>query len=150
MSWYNWHIEEFGIDKGIYTYIYLYRERERERKRPTDNETVNLRWIALNFQSYWFWVKHIHQKTWYPETRRKRRDLCLWLFRQMPTWNASVRHLERSVPMLLSLSLCGLSMAGADVAGFMGDPDTELFVRWHQLGIWKLGTKMTWSPSCNG
>lgn len=61
----------------------------------------------------------------------------------MPTWNASARHLERSVPMLLSLSLCGLSMAGADVAGFMGDPDSELFVRWHQLGIWKLGTKMT-------
>ncbi|CAE7531474.1 unnamed protein product, partial [Symbiodinium necroappetens] len=25
---------------------------------------------------------------------------------------------------------------GADVAGFMGDPDPELFVRWHQLGIW--------------
>lgn len=47
------------------------------------------------------------------------------------------RHLERSVPMLLSLSLCGLSLAGADVAGFMGDPDVELFVRWHQLGIWR-------------
>lgn len=49
----------------------------------------------------------------------------------------AARHLERSVPMLLSLSLCGLSLAGADVAGFMGDPDVELFVRWHQLGIWR-------------
>lgn len=54
----------------------------------------------------------------------------------------AARHLERSVPMLLSLSLCGLSLAGADVAGFMGDPDLELFVRWHQLGIWPPG--ITW------
>eukprot|EP00435_Cladocopium_sp_Y103_P036935 s2240_g9.t1 len=55
-----------------------------------------------------------------------------WTGDNMANW----RHLERSVPMLLSLSLCGLSLAGADVAGFMGDPDLELFVRWHQLGIW--------------
>lgn len=55
-----------------------------------------------------------------------------WTGDNMANW----RHLERSVPMLLSLSLCGLSLAGADVAGFMGDPDQELFVRWHQLGIW--------------
>lgn len=55
-----------------------------------------------------------------------------WTGDNMANW----RRLERSVPMLLSLSLCGLSLAGADVAGFMGDPDLELFVRWHQLGIW--------------
>ncbi|CAJ1394490.1 unnamed protein product [Effrenium voratum] len=55
-----------------------------------------------------------------------------WTGDNMANW----RHLERSVAMLLSLALCGMSLAGADVAGFMGDPDVELFVRWHQLGIW--------------
>ena len=58
-----------------------------------------------------------------------------WTGDNMANW----KHLERSVPMLLSLALCGLSLAGADVAGFMGDPDVELFVRWHQLGIWSPG-----------
>eukprot|EP00439_Symbiodinium_sp_Y106_P044205 s2580_g5.t1 len=60
--------------------------------------------------------------------------------RHGPAWTgdnmANWKHLERSVPMLLSLALCGYSLVGADVAGFMGDPDPELFVRWHQLGVW--------------
>ncbi len=43
-------------------------------------------------------------------------------------------HLAHSVPMLLSLALCGLSFVGADVPGFFGNPDPETFVRWHQLG----------------
>jgi len=50
----------------------------------------------------------------------------------MARWN----HLERSVPMLVSLSLCGISFAGADVPGFFYDPEPELYRRWHQLGIW--------------
>jgi len=45
-------------------------------------------------------------------------------------------HLSASVPMLLSLSLCGMSFAGADVPGFFRDPTPEIFSRWHQLGIW--------------
>ncbi|CAE8653435.1 unnamed protein product [Polarella glacialis] len=55
-----------------------------------------------------------------------------WTGDNMAEWT----HLERSVPMLVSLALCGMSLVGADVAGFMGDPDPELFLRWHQLGIW--------------
>merc|ERR1739848_702421 len=34
------------------------------------------------------------------------------------------------------MALCGISFAGADVPGFFGDPDRDLYVRWHQLGIW--------------
>merc|ERR1712032_1710154 len=45
-------------------------------------------------------------------------------------------HLSRSVPMLVSLALGGISFAGADVPGFFYDPEPELFRRWHQLGIW--------------
>lgn len=55
-----------------------------------------------------------------------------WTGDNMGTWD----HMERSVPMLLSLALCGLSFAGADVGGFFGNPDPELLVRWHQLGAW--------------
>jgi len=60
--------------------------------------------------------------------------------RHGPVWTgdnmAQWEHLARSVPMLLSLSLCGLSFSGADVGGFMGDPPLDLLLRWHQLGIW--------------
>jgi len=45
-------------------------------------------------------------------------------------------HLARSVPMLVSLALCGISFAGADVPGFFYNPELELFRRWHQLGVW--------------
>merc|ERR1719362_1587897 len=56
----------------------------------------------------------------------------VWTGDNMARWD----HLARSVPMLLTLSLCGLSFSGADVGGFMGDPEPELLARWHQLGIW--------------
>jgi len=56
----------------------------------------------------------------------------MWTGDNMAKWS----HLERSVPMLLSLALCGMSFAGADVPGFFRDPEPELFRRWHQLGIW--------------
>jgi len=57
---------------------------------------------------------------------------AMWTGDNMARWN----HLERSVPMLLSLGLCGMSFSGADVPGFFYDPEPELFNRWHQLGIW--------------
>lgn len=41
-------------------------------------------------------------------------------------------HLALSVPMLLALQVCGVTMSGADVGGFFGDPDGELAVRWYQ------------------
>jgi len=56
----------------------------------------------------------------------------VWTGDNMVSWD----HMARSVPMLVSLALCGYSLVGADVPGFMGDPDVTLFLRWHQLGIW--------------
>ncbi|XP_075905651.1 neutral alpha-glucosidase C isoform X2 [Nelusetta ayraudi] len=45
---------------------------------------------------------------------------------------ASWEHLKITIPMLLSLSLAGISFCGADVGGFLEDPGAELLVRWHQ------------------
>jgi len=60
------------------------------------------------------------------------RNGAVWTGDNMARWG----HLARSVPMLVSLCLCGISFAGADVPGFFFDPEPELFRRWHQLGIW--------------
>ncbi|XP_034531614.1 neutral alpha-glucosidase C isoform X1 [Notolabrus celidotus] len=45
---------------------------------------------------------------------------------------ASWEYLKISIPMLLSLSVAGLPFCGADVGGFVQDPDPELLVRWYQ------------------
>lgn len=57
---------------------------------------------------------------------------AIWTGDNMAKWE----HLAISVPMLVSLCLCGASFVGADVPGFFLDPEPELFRRWHQLGIW--------------
>ncbi|KAH7566935.1 hypothetical protein ACOSP7_023641 [Xanthoceras sorbifolium] len=44
--------------------------------------------------------------------------------------------LRVSVPMILTLGLTGISFSGADIGGFFGNPDTELLVRWYQLGAY--------------
>jgi hypothetical protein len=36
--------------------------------------------------------------------------------------------------MILSLSIGGITFGGADVGGFFKDPDTELLVRWYEVG----------------
>jgi len=54
----------------------------------------------------------------------------IWTGDTLSSWE----HLRISVPMLLSMSLCGLSFVGSDVGGFVGDPEPELMVRWYQLG----------------
>ena len=46
-------------------------------------------------------------------------------------------HLEVAAPMLLSLNSAALSFVGADVGGFFGDPDAELFTRWMQAGAYQ-------------
>ena len=43
-------------------------------------------------------------------------------------------HLRVSVPMVLTLGLTWLPFSGADIGGFFGNPDSELLVRWYQLG----------------
>uniref|UniRef100_A0A665WHS9 Glucosidase, alpha; neutral C n=1 Tax=Echeneis naucrates TaxID=173247 RepID=A0A665WHS9_ECHNA len=45
---------------------------------------------------------------------------------------ASWEYLKISIPMLLSLSVAGVAFCGADVGGFIQDPDPELLVRWYQ------------------
>jgi len=46
-------------------------------------------------------------------------------------------HLEASIPMCLSLSIAGMSFCGADIGGFFGNPDGELFVRWYQAAAFQ-------------
>ncbi|XP_005211697.1 neutral alpha-glucosidase C isoform X4 [Bos taurus] len=46
-------------------------------------------------------------------------------------------HLKISIPMLLTLSVTGISFCGADVGGFIGDPEAELLVRWYQAGAYQ-------------
>ncbi|MEE6519075.1 hypothetical protein FKM82_030542, partial [Ascaphus truei] len=43
-------------------------------------------------------------------------------------------YLKISIPMLLTLSVTGISFCGADVGGFVGDPEPELLIRWYQAG----------------
>ncbi|CAE8687462.1 unnamed protein product, partial [Polarella glacialis] len=57
---------------------------------------------------------------------------AIWTGDNMAKWE----HLAISVPMLVSLCMCGTSFVGSDVPGFFYDAEPELFKRWHQLGIW--------------
>ena len=45
--------------------------------------------------------------------------------------------LKIASPMLLSLNVAALSFVGADVGGFFGNPDAELFTRWMQTGAYQ-------------
>ncbi|XP_076604059.1 neutral alpha-glucosidase C isoform X2 [Chaetodon auriga] len=45
---------------------------------------------------------------------------------------ASWEYLKISIPMVLSLSVAGVAFCGADVGGFIQDPEPELLVRWYQ------------------
>uniref|UniRef100_A0A8C5LHP7 Glucosidase, alpha; neutral C n=1 Tax=Jaculus jaculus TaxID=51337 RepID=A0A8C5LHP7_JACJA len=46
-------------------------------------------------------------------------------------------YLKISIPMLLTLSICGIAFCGADVGGFIGNPEAELLVRWYQAGAYQ-------------
>lgn len=46
-------------------------------------------------------------------------------------------HLGSSIKMCLSESVAGFSFCGADVGGFFGNPDAELFERWFQAGAFQ-------------
>ena len=54
----------------------------------------------------------------------------IWTGDTLSTWE----HLKYTIPMMLSMGLCGISSIGGDVGGFLGNPEPELNVRWHQLG----------------
>ncbi|XP_068109548.1 neutral alpha-glucosidase C isoform X2 [Hyperolius riggenbachi] len=55
---------------------------------------------------------------------------AIWTGDNKAEWD----YLKISVPMLLSLSVAGISFCGADVGGFIGDPEPELLIRWYQAG----------------
>ncbi|XP_076800841.1 neutral alpha-glucosidase AB-like isoform X2 [Clavelina lepadiformis] len=46
-------------------------------------------------------------------------------------------HIEFSVPMILTVGLCGIAHAGADVGGFFKNVDGELITRWYQAGAYQ-------------
>ncbi|KAK5886916.1 hypothetical protein CesoFtcFv8_017901 [Champsocephalus esox] len=54
---------------------------------------------------------------------------AVWTGDNVASWD----YLKVSVPMLLSLSVAGIAFCGADVGGFVQDPDPELLVRWYQV-----------------
>uniref|UniRef100_A0A3Q0S4C4 Glucosidase alpha, neutral C n=1 Tax=Amphilophus citrinellus TaxID=61819 RepID=A0A3Q0S4C4_AMPCI len=53
---------------------------------------------------------------------------AVWTGDNVANWE----HLKISIPMVLSLSLAGIVFCGADVGGFIQDPEPELLVRWYQ------------------
>ncbi|RVE56910.1 hypothetical protein OJAV_G00210880 [Oryzias javanicus] len=53
---------------------------------------------------------------------------AVWTGDNVATWE----YLKISIPMILSLSLAGVAFCGADVGGFVQDPEPELLVRWYQ------------------
>lgn len=55
----------------------------------------------------------------------------MWTGDNKSTWE----FLRLSVRQLQSISISGQPLCGADVGGFLGNPDPELMVRWTQLGV---------------
>ncbi|XP_016000387.2 neutral alpha-glucosidase C isoform X1 [Rousettus aegyptiacus] len=58
---------------------------------------------------------------------------AVWTGDNMAEWS----YLKISIPMLLTLSITGISFCGADVGGFIGNPEAELLVRWYQAGAYQ-------------
>lgn len=52
-----------------------------------------------------------------------------WTGDNSATWD----HLRQTTPQLLNLGLSGFAMAGADVGGFAGSPQSELLTRWLEV-----------------
>lgn len=60
------------------------------------------------------------------------RTSAVWTGDNVATWD----YLKVSIPMVLSNNIVGYPFIGADIAGFSGDPEEELVVRWYQAGVW--------------
>ncbi|TFK15096.1 zygote arrest protein 1 [Platysternon megacephalum] len=58
---------------------------------------------------------------------------AVWTGDNVAEWS----YLKISIPMLLTISIAGISFCGADVGGFIGDPEPELLVRWYQAGAYQ-------------
>lgn len=60
------------------------------------------------------------------------RSAATWTGDNVATWD----YLSISIPMVLTNNIVGMPFIGADIAGFSGNPDEELFIRWYQAGLW--------------
>lgn len=67
------------------------------------------------------------------------RSGCAGIQRYSAIWlgdnKSFFEQMAKSVPMLLNVGLSGVAFAGADVGGFGKDADSDLLVRWFELGI---------------
>ncbi|XP_055683933.1 neutral alpha-glucosidase AB [Lutzomyia longipalpis] len=61
------------------------------------------------------------------------RYAAIWTGDNTAEWG----HLQASIKMCLSESVAGFSFCGADVGGFFGNPDAELFERWYQAAAFQ-------------
>ncbi|KAH3670479.1 hypothetical protein OGAPHI_000994 [Ogataea philodendri] len=60
------------------------------------------------------------------------RTSAMWTGDNSAKWE----YLRESIPMVLTMNTVGFPFAGADLAGFFGNPDKDLQVRWYQTGLW--------------
>lgn len=58
---------------------------------------------------------------------------AIWTGDNFADWS----HLAASIKMCLAESVAGISFCGADVGGFFGNPEAELFERWYQAGAFQ-------------
>ncbi len=56
---------------------------------------------------------------------------AVWLGDNNSWWE----HLQMSIPMLVSVGLCGVPFAGVDIGGFAFDTTGELLARWYSVGL---------------
>lgn len=56
---------------------------------------------------------------------------AVWLGDNMSWWE----HLKKSITMMLSMGISGVTFAGVDVGGFGGECTAELLVRWYETAI---------------
>uniref|UniRef100_A0A2M4BCF3 Glucosidase II subunit alpha n=2 Tax=Anopheles marajoara TaxID=58244 RepID=A0A2M4BCF3_9DIPT len=61
------------------------------------------------------------------------RFAAVWTGDNMAEWG----HLRASIQMCLALSVSGISFCGADVGGFFGNPEGDLFARWYQTAAFQ-------------
>lgn len=61
------------------------------------------------------------------------RYAAMWTGDNFGEWS----HLAVSIKMCLSEAVAGYSFCGADVGGFFGNPEPELFERWYQAGAFQ-------------
>lgn len=61
------------------------------------------------------------------------RYAAIWTGDNFAEWS----HMAASIKMCLSEAVAGYSFCGADIGGFFGNPDPELFARWYQVGAFQ-------------